>query len=81
MNDASARGGWGMYLRGIVTVQDLLDFAAVEVSSQAIARWLWPAVCQARTVCSRNAPAGGTPWRDAATGRSAAASADVLRSG
>ena len=49
------------------------------LSSRAIARWLWPASCHARTVCSKDgigALTSGTSWSDAGAGRCRAAPAD-----
>jgi hypothetical protein len=50
-------------------------------SSRAIARWLRPAPCHARTICSScssNAVIGGISWRVRGTGRSGRAAAERL---
>jgi len=49
------------------------------LSSRAIARWLWPALCHARTVCSRDGVGDvttGTSWFDAGARWCGAAPAD-----
>lgn len=49
---------WGSGSGGVV--DDAFDFAAVDARSRAMARWLRPALCQARAVCSTGGVPAGT---------------------